>query len=988
MVFMSHRRTFGLLFILVFVLGFGIAKAQDSRISGTVTDAQTGKTMPGVNILVRGTTTGTTTAKNGEYSLTVSSTEDTLSFSFVGYKTKKNPIKGRNKINVSLVPSTIKSEGLVVVGYGTVKQENLTSSISEVDSDELVQGSASDAGQLIRGKVPGLTISKVGSNPATGSKLKLRGIGTLKGNDSPLVIIDGVEGSLSDVAPQDVKSVNVLKGASASAIYGTRGSSGVVIIKTKEPTKGKPTLKIHSYATAQQITQQIPVMSASKYRDLVNQGVQGATDFGSSTNWADQVLRDTPLSQVDNITLSAGGDQTSYVANLDYQRMEGLMKRSDNNVLKGRFRIDHSMFDGKLDVTANVMLSKEWRYKGANFGQVLRGVYAFNPTRPIKNPDGSYNSNHDNDSQNPVSVLQETNGKYQEQRGKLFGTVKYSPIKNLSFKAQASRLSTDGLNGYAQTKADILSINGGSNGFASRSTHKSVETILNLTAEYDGSFKDHNYSLLGGYTWKENTYESFYANNHDFPTDKVSYNNLSIGAARTEGQAYVNSYKNKTNLLGYFARLNYNYKQKYMLMASFRREASSKFGTNNKWGWFPAFSAGWNISREPFMSSLDFLDNLKIRFGFGITGSEPTDPYQSLSRLKFGNKFLYDGQWVSTVQPVNNPNPNLKWEEKKEYNLGLDFAFLNNRISGSVDAYRRRTTNLLFPFTVPTPPYLYGSILANAGTLQNKGIEVHLTGMPIQHKDFKWNSTINYSTNSNKLLSLSSQKYSLGRGYFDTGSTGGPIYLSTHRVAVGKQIGNFYGYKSVGITDDGLWKIEGADGKVKSITQKDPEDRRIIGNGVPDFRLSWSNTFNYRNWDLSILMRGAFGFQILDNRRLYYNVPTQIKGGNVFKGTFDKVYGKRPLSVDQSKTFVSYFLEDGDYWKIDNITLGYNFGVKSINALKKARIYASVDNCYTITGYSGFDPAAVKYTGLNPGFDPRDRYPSTRTFTLGVSLTF
>lgn len=985
---MSYKKLSSLFFLIF----FWITGAWAQQVSGTVTDEK-GQVLPGGNIIIKGTTSGTTANAEGKYQLPVESLSDTLVFSFVGYKKQEVPINGRTQIDVSMQRQRIQGDEVVVVGYGTVEEENLTSSVSKVSSDEFVQGSATDAAQLIRGKVPGLTVNKVGSNPAEDSELKLRGIGTLEGDASPLVIIDGVEGSLSDVAPQDIASVNVIKDASASAIYGTRGSNGVVVIQTKGAGKDGLNLEVNSYATTQQITEDVPVLSASAYRDLVEQDTPGATDYGGSTNWANQVLRDNPISQVHNITLSSGNDQTSYVANLNYQRQKGLMKRSNNNTLKGRFRIDHSMFDGKLDVTGNILVSKEWRYDGTEnlnnsfSGRILRDVFAFNPTRPIKNEDGSYNENADNNSDNPVSILQETNGDYKEDRAKLFGDVEYSPIENLTLKAQGSHLTTSGLQGYSETKQNVLNIQSGLNGYASRTTSKTTETILNLTAEYKSSFQDHDYSLLGGYTWKEHVYEDFFASNYNFPIDQIRYNNLSDGKALTEGQAFMDSYKWKSNLVGYFARLNYDYQNKYLLMASFRREASSKFGKNNKWGLFPAFSVGWNISQEAFMSSLDAIDNLKVRFGFGVTGSEPTNPYESLSRLSFGNKYRYNGQWVSTIQPLNNPNPNLQWEEKTEYNLGVDFAVLDNRIDGSVDLYRRETSNLLFPFTVPTPPYLYDTILANAGTIRNEGVEVLVNTTPVQSNELQWNSTINYSTNRNKLVSLSSENYSLGRGFFDVGSTGSPISQITHRVEVGKSIGNFYGYKSVGVTDDGFWEIEGQDGQAKPITQQDPGDRQIIGNGVPDFQLSWSNSVNYRNWDLSVTMRGAFGFQILNLRRMYYNVPTQIKGGNVMKGTFDDVYGERPLSVDQSKQYVSYFVEDGDFWKIDNITLGYNFSVESLRMLNKARLYASVDNFYTFTGYSGFDPE-VNFAGLTPGFDNRDRFPTSRQFTLGVQLTF
>lgn len=961
-------------------------------VTGTVVDSTTGQSLAGANVAVKGTTIGTATGADGEYRLQVSSLQDTLLVSYVGYRTKQIPIDGQNRIDVALTETVLQGEDVVVVGYERVRQENLTSSVSKVSSEDLIQGSATSVAQLIRGRVPGLTINQVGSNPADEPSLKLRGTGTLRGDSSPLVIIDGVEGSLESISPHDIESINVIKDGSAAAIYGTRGSNGVVVVETKRPDGQKPTLNFDAYTTSQQTTQEIPVLSAERFREVAQSNVPGATDFGSSTDWGDQVMRDMPLSQVYNLRLSSAGEQTDYVAAVNHERREGLMKRSNNKVLRGRIRVNHTMFDGDLQAVGNFIGMKEWRYDGNEAGgsysdRILRDVFAYNPTRPIFNEDGSYNENADNNSDNPVSLLRETNGEYQESRVKFFGSLTYSPIENLDLKAQGSRLSVDGLEGYSETKAHVLSIQNGLNGYASRRTEKTVEQILNLTATYRNSFAGHNFSVLGGYTWKQNEYENFFASNYNFPTDQVRYNNLSDGNALPEGQASMDSYKQKSNLLGYFGRVTYDYQNKYLLTASFRREASSKFGANNKWGLFPALSAGWVLSRESFLEDVEPISTLKIRFGYGVTGSEPTSPYQSLSRLSFGSNVLVGDEWISTIQPLENPNPNLQWEEKTEYNVGLDFGFFDDRINGSVDVYQKETSDLLFPFTVPTPPYLFDTILANAGTIRNRGIEVLTSATLLSTETFEWRSTATYSTNNNKLVSLSDNRFSLGRGFFDVGSTGAPIQQSTHRVRIGGQIGNYYGYKTVGVTDDGFWRIEGQDGEAKPITEQTPEDKQVIGNGVPNHNLSWGHSLSYGNWDAEVTMRGAFGFQILNLRRMYYNVPTQAKGGNVMQGTFDPVFGNRPLSPNQSKQYVSYFVEDGDFWKIDNVTLGYNVDTQGISYLQQARIYASADNLYTITGYSGFDPD-VNFSGLTPGFDHRDRYPTTRRFTLGVNFTF
>lgn len=950
-------------------------------IRGQVTDARSGETLPGVNVVVKGTSIGTATNVEGEFELTVESLQDTLVFSFVGYQTREVPIEGRTDIDVSLQPQAITGDELIVVGYGSVSQENLTSSVKKVSSDEFVQGNVTDPAQLLKGKVAGLSINKVGANPAETSQLKLRGTGTLVGNQSPLVIIDGVEGSLNDVSTQDIESINVIKDASAAAIYGTRGNNGVVVVETKRAEGESVQLSYDGYASTQSLTDEVSVLSAEEFRGL---GLDEAIDFGSSTDWANEVMRNTPVSHEHTITLSSGGEQTSYVANMNYKSFEGIVRRSDNNIVDMRLRVDHTMLDGDLDITGNAKVSKTWRWDGYS-NRIVKDIFAFNPTRPIYNEDGSYNDNADNNTENPVSLINETNSEFQETRANLFGTVAYSPIENLSLKAQGSRFTTDGLDGYSRTKAHVIDLRDGTNGYASRSTSKSVQHVLDLTAEYGDSYGNHDYTILGGYTWKENQYENFFANNWDFPNDQVKYNNLSDGLALSEGQTTTDSYKEQTNLMGYFFRVNYDYQNKYLLMASFRREGSSKFGIKQKWGNFPAFSVGWNITSESFMDGIESINNLKIRFGYGRTGSEPTSPYLSLSRLSFGSKVLSDGEWKSTIQPLNNANPNLKWEEKEEYNLGLDFTILDERLDGTIDLYRRETNDLLFNFTVPTPPFLFNSILANAGTIRNEGVEVNLSGNPVQKNDFSWNSTITYSTNRNKLTSLSNDQFSIGGGFFDTGYTGAPIQQQTHRVEVGRSIGNFYGFKTIGVTDNGEWLIEGADGEPKSIADQVPEDKQVIGNGVPDHQMSWSNTFNYQNWDLDILMRGAFGYQVANMRHMYFKVPSQIRGGNVIKGTFDELYGKRPLSIDQDKQYVSHFITDGDFWKIDSITLGYTFNLQEGSSFQNIRVYASTNNFFTITGYEGFDPE-VNFSGLNPGIDDIFRFPSARSFSLGISL--
>lgn len=398
-------------------------------------------------------------------------------------------------------------------------------------------------------------------------------------------------------------------------------------------------------------------------------------------------------------------------------------------------------------------------------------------------------------------------------------------------------------------------------------------------------------------------------------------------------------------------------------------------------------SVGWNVSNEHFMEGVAFLSTLKVRAGFGITGSLPNEAYSSLSRLASGNNFLTNGSsWIPTLQPESNANPDLKWEKKEEWNLGFDYGFFNERLSGSIDLYQRTTRDMVWEYNVPRPPYLYPTILANAGTMKNKGLEIRLSAIPVQTKNFQWVTTFNYSTNSNEVVSLSNNQFRVESGYFYAGYLGNTIKQDTHIVKEGEQMGNFYGFKSIDVDENGKWIIQGKDGNPKPIDQQQQEDKMVLGNGLPKHFLSWDNTFTFKNFDLNLTMRGAFKYQILNTPRLYYEVPVSLAHGNLMATAYDPVFGKRPLNDHQELQYVSYYIENGDFWKIDNITIGYTLMLKDC-FLKKVRVYATANNLCTITGYSGIDPE-VNTQGLDPGVDPLNRYPSTRSFTLGAMFTF
>jgi TonB-dependent starch-binding outer membrane protein SusC len=962
---------------------------QQVKVTGTVTD-ESGTPLPGVGVRIKGSNAGAATDATGKYSINIPDGTVTLVFSYIGYTPQEMAVNNRTTLNVRLVAQETSLNAVVVVGYGTQKRERVTTAIASVRSENFVKGAVQDAAQLVRGKVAGLNVITPDANPTSTAQINLRGITTLTSGTSPLVLIDGVPGTLTTVAPEDIESIDVLKDGSAAAIYGTRGTNGVILITTRKVNGETPaTIDVNSYVTTQKITKRLDFMNAAEYRQLVAQGKPGAFDYGADTDWLNEITR-TPISQVYNISLRGGSQNTSYIANLNYRSMEGLILRSDNKMLYPRLEVNHRMFGGKLRLNANLSGYQQTFFAGTDGnsyrGDVYRNGLTYNPTDPVKDENGKWTEHTDKTAYaNPVSLLMETEGKNQNTNLRTLGTITYSPIKGLDLMLLGSRDQVNSVRGYYESKRHYSTLRDGRNGFASRGTTRSEENLLELTANYQKTINDHDLTALAGYSWRETSYQDYWMQNWDFPTDDFSYNNMGAGLALARGEAPQNSYQSRNKLIGYFFRINYSFQNKYLLMASIRREGSSKFGQNNKYGNFPAISAGWNIKNENFLQDAKVLSALKLRGGYGITGTEPNSPYMSLNRLNFDTYALVNGQWIQVVNPSTNANPDLRWEKKEESNIGVDYGLWNNRISGSLELYRRVTRDLLMDYSVPTPPYLYNTIRANAASMENKGIEFILNFAAIDKKDLKWNTSVNYSTNRNKLLSLSDKKFQLAAGFFDAGTTEEPIQQPLARIKIGEPIGNFWGFRSVDIDDRGYWIIEGKDGKPKPIADQQADDKQIIGNGLPKHYLNFNNSLSYKDFDLNVTMRGAFGFQILNTPRMFYAAPVMLTRGNLLRSAYDNVYGKRPLADDQSLNYLSYYIEQGDYWKIDNVTIGYNIRLKNI-AIKALRVYASGSNLITFTKYSGVDPE-VGVTGLTPGVDDRNRYPATSTFTLGASFT-
>lgn len=961
-------------------------------VSGTVFD-ETNAPLPGVNVVVKGTTIGTTSDKDGKFSLTVAEGTETLIFTFIGYAPQEVAINNQTQINVTLKADMTSLEEVVVIGYGTQSKQDLTSSVASVKSENFVKGNVLDAGQLLQGKVAGLTVSVPSGDPTSGTQIVLRGQSTVLGtNLSPLILIDGVPGDLKTVAPEDIESIDVLKDGSAAAIYGTRGTNGVILITTRRANSNYVNRVEYSASfSTQKIARRLEMLDAADYRAQIAEGTRDASDDkGTSTNWLDQITQ-TPFSQIHNVTFRGGNAKTNYLASFNYRGLEGIFLKSDNKTLTGRVDVNHSMFDDKVQLNFG-FLSQSNRYNtsgdGSSFnGYTYRQALIRNPTAPVKDADGNWQEYDGFNYENPVSRLEESDGRNNSQNTRLNTTISWKPINSLKLSSLFSLNRYNQTRGYAETKKHISTLRDGRNGYASNGTQEKEDKLMELTAQYSKEIQDHSFTVLAGYTYQYNFYRDYWMQNWDFPTDVFSYHNIELGKALQEGEAVIDGTTTETNLISFFGRATYNYKDRYLLMASLRHEAISQlYGTNNPWGNFPAVSVGWRIANESFMQGVAFIDDLKLRAGYGVTGTQNSSGFGAVALLGYGEYFYYNNEWIRTLVPSQNPNPYLKWEEKHETNVGLDFSVLDQRVSGSVDYYVREIQDLLYDYPVPSPPNLYTTTRANVGVMRNKGLEVLVNIVPVRKGDLEWTTSFNFSTNSNELVSLSNDLYQTTNDYFTAGSTGEPIQTYTHLVKVGESIGNFHGFKVVDVSEDGKWVYEDADGNHVNADEfsKSFENKKVLGNGLPKYYAGWNNNVRYKNFDLAVTMRGAFGYQILNFERMYLENPT-IEEYNRLKSSQDKVFGKAKLSSELE--FNSYYIENGDFWKIDNVTLGYNFPKLNLKHIQSMRIYISTLNTAIITKYKGIDPE-VGRLGLDPGNDNRDKYPTTRTYTLGFTVNF
>lgn len=961
---------------------------QQNAVTGKVTD-HVGLGLPGVTVLVKGTTIGTITDNNGNYSLTNVTPQSSLIFSFVGMRSQEVVVGTQRVINISLQEETIGIEEVVAIGYGTQKRREVTSSVETIRSEDFNSGGSRNPMDLIQGKVAGLNITRTqGNNPNSGVSIQLRGVTSLTGTRTPLIVIDGIPGGNLDLLQQDdIESFNVLKDGSAAAIYGTRGNAGVILITTKKGRAGDPRFDYSTYVQREFIDRKPDYLTATDFRDLISKGlVNPSQDFGFSTDLYEELIDRNNLSHYHNFAASGGSANTNYRASIFYNEAVGIAKQNTRDQFGGRLNINQKGLQDKLTMQLNVASNfNKPNMLGGSTGDFEQAVQR-NPTAPIYNPDGTFLETEAFNNYNPLSRLAYRISERDQQTFSSDAKMQLQIAQGLSvsaFGAYGRNMYNDrnfrSLKDWDQRLASSFR----GMAFASKNNFLHVDKTFESTIDYFTTIADnHAITALAGYSYQYATTETFNVNNNGFTTDGFLDWNLGAGSAIQNTllpRPGMGSFKEDNTLVAFFGRVNYSFRDKYFLQAILRHEGSSKFGAHNKWGNFPAVSVGWALSEEDFIKSVTFINELKLRAGYGVTGNQGIPNYQSVVTLGTGGVYPQSGVFHQTFGPSRNPNPNLRWEQKAEFNVGVDFAVLDNKISGSVDAYNRTTKDLLNNYAAQQPPFVRNTLYTNVGSIQNHGIELQLTAVPYRDNDFSWNLTFTGNSQFNKLTKLSSDVFKVNwlefYGLPSPGNLGNAI-----RLEEGGAVGNFYGKRFAGFDENGKWLFYKADGTTGYAGQMNENDLTVIGNGVPKYQASLINTITYKNFDLTILLRGKFDFDILNTKELYFGNKKWLPN-NLLRSA---ITTHNELNDDPQ--YSDYYIEKGDFVKLDNLTIGYNFKLKS-SYIRNMRLYMTGRNILTFSGYSGIDPE-LQDTGFETGIDARGFYPRTQSWAIGLNVGF
>ncbi len=969
------------LLMMLAVVFFALDVSAQATISGHVKD-ETGEGVIGASVMVKGTSNGTVTDFDGNFSLQCQSGA-TLVFSYIGYNPQEQPAK--NGMEVTMKEDVAQLNEVVVVGYGSMAKKEISSSVVQISKDQFNQGAATDAMALVAGKVAGLNVAtSADANPNAMSDIQVRGAGSLTASNGPLVVIDGIAGGdLRNIATQDVESITVLKDAGSAAIYGTRGANGVILVTTKKGsgTAGVTNVTYDSYIALNFQKPRIEILSTDEFRRS-----RRSQDYGADTDWWDEITRPVSYSLNQYLSIDSSGKNGYFGLSVNYKKGNGLDIVSGREEYGARFVGEQRVLNNRLQFNSSLSARKvheDWGNDG-----LFDTALTMNPTIPVKNPDGSYyQPNSPTDIHNPVNDLKENVSQGDriyilgnaDVKMNILQTEQHNLNTSLSYALQYNDLKD---NFYTPTTSSESFWNG-YDGRARINYQKWWTNRLEWLVNYTMTLNEHQLKAVLGYSWERSNWEQSGNENMGFVYDALSYHGIGSGSYLREGKANLWAGSSESTLIGFFGRINYNYNDMIYASASMRREGSTKFGANKKWGNFPSASLAWEITNTPFAQGLkESFQSLKPRISYGVTGRSDFNAYQSIATYSTRGAYLIDNQWINGYAPSLNANPDLAWEKSTAFNIGVDFVALNSRLRGSVEFYDRRSQDLLYNYTAPQPPFIYNTILVNVGTTKNTGVEVALEYDVLAKKAVKWTTGFNWSMGQTKLTKLSSDAYQMA--YLDLYQKPGPGTSEYFfRVEEGGKIGQFYGYEHAGIDDNGLLLIYDNDGNAIPAAQADPSYKRNIGNGAPKHFLSWTNSLSYKNWDLSMMFRGAFGFEIFNMRK--YGMGLKGSGtDNVLRKAYTDY-----ADVNSSGGIISsYFLEKGDYFKLDNVTLGYTLTPKSRQLVESFRIYLTAKNVFTLTGYEGNDPSIVTSTGITPGIDSNSAYPQATQVSLGVTVRF
>ncbi len=970
------------LLLMLAVVFFALDVSAQTTINGQVKDDM-GEAVIGASIVVKGTSNGTVTDFDGNFTLKCQSGAK-LVITYIGYTPQE--VAAKDGMQVTLKEDVAQLNEVVVVGYGSMAKKEISSSVVQISKDQFNQGAASDAMALVAGKVAGLNVaSSADANPNAMTDIQVRGAGSLSASNGPLVVIDGIAGGdLRNIATQDVESITVLKDAGSAAIYGTRGANGVILVTTKKGsgTAGVTNVTYDSYIALNIQKQKPDILSTDEFRRS-----RRGQDYGADTNWCDEITRPVSYSLNQYLSIDSSTKNGFFGLSLNYKKGNGLDIVSGREEYGARFVGEQRVLNGFLQFNSSLSARKvheEWGNDG-----LFDTALTMNPTIPVKNPNGTYyQPNSPTDIHNPVNDLKENVS--QGDRVYLLGNadVKLNILQmeqhnlntSLSYALQYNDLKE---NFYTPTSSSESFWNGYA-GRARINYQKWWTNRLEWLANYTMTLDKHQLKAVLGYSWERSKWEQSGNENMGFVYDALSYHGIANGTYLKDGKANLWAGSSESTLIGFFGRLNYNFNDMLYASASFRREGSTKFGSNTKWGNFPSASLAWEVTNTPVLKEAvgSIFQSLKPRISYGVTGRSDFNAYQSIATYSGYSAYLIDGQWINGYAPSLNANPDLAWEKSKAFNIGLDFVTLNNRLRGSIEYFDRRSEDLLYNYTAPQPPFIYNTILVNVGTTKNTGLEVSLEYDVLSKSALKWTTGVNWSTGDTKLTKLSSDAYQMA--YLDLYRKPG---VGTNeyffRVEEGGKIGQFYGYEHAGIDENGLLLVYDNDGNAKPAAQADPSWKRDIGNGAPKHFLSWSNSFRYKNWDLSTLFRGAFGYKIF-NMRKYGMGLIGCGTDNVLR----TAYTDDADVLSSGGIISSYFLENGNYFKLDNVTLGYNYTPKNRQLVESLRVYVTAKNLFTLTSYKGNDPSIVTSTGITPGVDSNSAYPQATQLSLGVTVRF